>query len=143
MAFPILTLIPVVEKIFDRVFPDPQQAADAKLKLLEMQQAGELAQLTADTDIAKGQIDINRIEAGSTDKFSSRWRPFIGWVCGVAFAYNLIIQPFMQFILVATGVIFKASDLPTVDSDLLGWALGGLMGLGTMRTVERIKGVTK
>ncbi len=143
MAFPLLTLIPVVEKIFERVFPDPQQAADAKLKLIELQQSGELAQLASDTELAKGQLAINQVEAASDDKFARRWRPFIGWTCGVAFAYNLVLQPFMIFLIVASGTKFDINTLPQMDSDLLGWALGGILGLGSMRTVERIKGVTK
>jgi hypothetical protein len=140
MAFPLLSLIPFAEKLIERIFPDPTQAADAKLKLLEMQQTGELAQLAADTDLAKGQMAINAVEAASEDKFTRRWRPFIGWVCGAAFAYNLIIQPFMVFMLVACDVVFRAADLPIVDGDLLGWALGGMLGLGTMRTVEKTVG---
>ena len=73
MAFPLLALIPVVEKVFDRIFPDPAQAADAKLKLLEMQQTGELAQLTSDTELAKGQLAINQVEAASAGKIYRRW----------------------------------------------------------------------
>ncbi len=141
MAFPLLAILPVVEKIFDRVLPDPQQAADAKLKLIELQQAGELAQLTADTELAKGQLEINKIEAGSSNLFVSGWRPFIGWTCGAAFAYSLIIQPFLVFCIVVYGT--KLPELPKLDSDLLGWAMGALIGVGSMRTVERIKGVTK
>lgn len=141
MSFPVLALLPVVEKVFDRIFPDPAQASEAKIKLLEMQQSGELAVIAAEADMAKGQMAINQIEAASSDKFAARWRPFIGWVCGVAFAYNLVLQPFMVFVLVATGVVFDAKDLPVIDSNMLGWALGGLLGLGSMRTYERTRGV--
>lgn len=140
MAIPFLTLLPVVEKVFERIFPDPAQAADAKLKLIELEQSGELAKLTAETDMAKGQMEINKIEAGSTDKFAARWRPFIGWVCGFAFAYTLIIQPFMIFVATFYGYPVGA-NLPPIDGDLLGWALGGMLGLGAMRTTEKVKGV--
>lgn len=141
MAFPLLALIPVVEKIFDRVFPDPQQAADAKLKLIELQQNGELAQLASDTELAKGQLDINKIEAASGSIFIAGWRPFIGWVCGSAFAYVLILQPFLMFVCAVFGKVIP--PLPNIDTNLLGWALGGILGVGGMRTVEKIKGVTK
>ena len=142
MAFPLLGLIPVVEKVFDRIFPDPQQAADAKLKLIELQQTGELAQLAADTDLSKGQLEINKIEAGNARLFVAGWRPFIGWVCGAAFAYNLILQPFMVFAFLTSGNTLP-SDLPALDSDLLGWALGGMLGLGSMRSFDKLKGTSK
>ncbi len=140
MAFPLLTLLPVVEKIFDKVFPDPQAAADAKLKLLELQQSGELAQLAADTDLAKGQMAINQVEAASTDRFASRWRPFIGWVCGVAFAYHFLLQPFLVFLLAMFGQVV---ELPKFDMEGLNTVLMGMLGLGGLRTVERVKGIIK
>ncbi|MFA7278779.1 MAG: holin family protein [Sterolibacterium sp.] len=132
--------MPFVEKIFDTIFPDPAVATDAKLKLLELQQSGQLAELAASTDLAKGQLEINKIEAGNESLFVAGWRPFIGWVCGAAFAYNLVIQPFLMFVLAACGE--PIIGLPELDTDLLGWALGGMLGLGTMRSVEKVKGVT-
>jgi hypothetical protein len=140
MAIPFLAFLPVVEKIFDKIFPDPTAAAEAKLKLLELQQSGELAVLAAETDLAKGQQDINLEEAKSGDKFASRWRPFIGWVCGVAFAYHFVLQPVLAFVLMNSG--YKV-ELPTFNMDALNTVLLGMLGLGGLRTVERVKGITK
>ncbi len=68
-------------KVIDRIWPDPAQAAAAKLELLKMQQSGELAQLAAETDLAKGQLAVNAAEAANPSIFVSGWRPAVGWVC--------------------------------------------------------------
>ena len=68
---PISILLEIGSKVIDRVFPSPEAAAAAKLELLKMQQTGELAQLAAETDLAKGQLAINQAEAQSTNWFVS------------------------------------------------------------------------
>ena len=128
----LLSLIPVVGKVLDRVIPDKGAAAEAKLKLLELQQSGELAQLTAETELAKGQLAINAEEAKSANLFVSGWRPSVGWVCSLALVYQFFIRP----ALVTFGK--PAPDLPMGD---LITILLGLLGLGTLRTVEKIKKV--
>ncbi len=131
----LLSLIPFVGKIIDRIFPDPAQADAAKLEILKMQQNGELAKLAADTDLAKGQLAINQAEAASSSLFVSGWRPFIGWVCGGAFAYFFILQPFLAFTLAAFG---QSVSLPEFDTETLNTVLFGMLGLGTMRSAEKI-----
>ena len=84
--------------IIDKLIPDPAQKAEAKLKLLALQQQGEFKQLEADLQLAQGQIDINKIEAGSEDNFRAGWRPFIGWVCGMGFATQFFFGPWMTWI---------------------------------------------
>lgn len=140
MAFPLLALIPVVEKIFDKIFPDPTAAADAKLKFLELQQSGELAVLAAETELAKGQQTINLEEAKSSNLFVSGWRPAVGWCCASAFFYHFILQPFLAFGFAAAG---HKIDLPTFDMDALFTVLMGMLGLGTMRSFDKLKGTSK
>lgn len=126
--------------VLERIFPDPKDRLEAAQKLEELKLNGELAQLAAETDLLKGQLAINQVEAGSEDKFVSRARPFIMWVCGIAFAYTLVVQPFLIFAFAASGHVIP--PLPNIDTNLLGWALGGILGLGAMRTTEKIKGVS-
>lgn len=141
MAFdPVTAAFDLGGKIIDKIFPNPTEAQAAKLKLAELQANGELAILAAEADILKGQIEINKVEASSSDKFASRWRPFIGWVCGFAFAYHFILQPLLAFLCAAFGYHI---DLPKFDMDALNTVLMGMLGLGTMRSFERFKGVTK
>src|ERR1700704_2573287 len=94
-------LIPLFGKIFDKVMPDPAAAAAAKLEVMRLAQTGELAQLTADTQLAVAQIDVNKAEATNPSLFVSGWRPFIGWVCGTGCAWNWVGLPAAQFIALA------------------------------------------
>lgn len=127
-------------KLIDKIFPDPAQKAAAQIELAKLQQTGELAQLAADTDLAKGQLAINQVEAGSENLFVSGWRPAIGWVCGAAFSYKFVIQPWLIFILLACGSHFDPKILPVLDWSEMSTVLLGLLGLGSMRTMEKIKG---
>jgi hypothetical protein len=124
--------------LIDRLFPDPAAKAAAQLELLKMQQAGELAQLAADTDLAKLQIQTNIEEAKSTNWWVAGWRPAIGWVCGAGLAYAALIEPFARF---AAKVWFGyTGEFPIINSELTMQILMGMLGLGAMRSVEKVKG---
>ncbi|MDQ2822234.1 MAG: holin family protein [Pseudomonadota bacterium] len=135
---PVTAMLDIGGKVIDRLFPDPAQAATAKLELIRLQQTGELAQLSADLDIAKGQLAINQAEAGNASLFVAGPRPFIMWVCGFAFAYKFILAPAAAFALTAAG---HPISLPVLDFTEMSTVLLGLLGLGGLRTVEKIKGV--
>ena len=124
--------------LIDRLWPDPAAKAAAQLELLKMQNAGELAQLAAETDLAKLQIQVNIEEAKSTNWFVAGWRPGIGWVCGAGLAYAALVEPFARF---AAKVWFGyTGDFPVIDTDLTLQILMGMLGLGAMRSAEKIKG---
>ena len=123
--------------LIDRLFPDPAQAAAAQLELLKMQQAGDLAQLAADTDLAKLQIQTNLAEAAG-NWFTAGWRPCIGWVCGAGLAYAALIEPFARFI--AKVWFGYTGEFPVIDTTLTMQILMGMLGLGAMRSVEKVKG---
>jgi len=122
-------------KVLDKIFPNN---SEAKLKLMELQQSGELAALAASTNLAQGQMEINKIEAASNNLFVSGWRPFIGWVCGSAYAYAYVLQPIMLFFASLAG---NPIQLPELGMGELSPVLIGLLGLGYLRTTEKIKGV--
>jgi hypothetical protein len=128
---PITAVIGVVGQVIDRVWPDPTQAAAAKLQLVQLQMNGELAQIA-------GQMDINKTEAANTSVFVSGWRPFIGWVCGSACAWNWIGLPIAKFAMAFAGhpLNFSPADISEMMPVLMG-----LLGLGGLRTVEKINGV--
>ena len=124
--------------LIDRLFPDPAAKAAAQLELLRMEQTGALAQLAAETDLAKLQIQTNIEEAKSTNWWVAGWRPAIGWVCGAGLAYAALVEPFARF---AAKVWFGyTGDFPVIDTDLTLQILMGMLGLGAMRSVEKIKG---
>jgi len=87
------------------------------------------------------QIAVNKEEAASGSLFKGGWRPFVGWVCGVAFCYHFILQPLVIFIVAIAGV--DIPDLPEFQMNTLLTVLGGLLGIGGLRTYEKQKGLTK
>lgn len=129
-------LFDVLGKVFDRVFPDPQQKAQAQLELLKMQQAGEFKELDASVQLALGQMEVNKVEAASESTFKSGWRPAIGWVCAFGLLYQLLLRPLLGW---AAANYFKWSMPPSLEMDTLGTLLFGMLGLGAFRTVEKIK----
>lgn len=130
-------LIPAVTTILDKVLPDPKAAADAKLKALEMAQKGELALLDADLRLALGQLEVNKAEA-TTDLFRGGWRPAVGWVCVFGLFYNFVLQPILPWVVGVFGGVVP--PLPAIDNETLLVLLTGMLGLGGLRTFERIKG---
>lgn len=130
-------LIPALTQIFDKVIPDPQAAADAKLKAMEMAQRGELAVLDADLKLALAQLEVNKVEAG-TDMYRGGWRPAVGWTCVCGLAYQFIVQPLLPWVVAVFGG--TVPPLPTIDNETLMVLLTGMLGLGGLRTFERVKG---
>ena len=92
-------------------------------------------------ELAKSQIEVNKIEAASRSVFVAGWRPFVGWTCGVALAYHFVLQPLALFGITVAGV--EMSPLPSFDMDTLLTVLLGMLGLGGLRTLEKTKGVSK
>ena len=131
-------LFSAAHSLISRFFPDPEKQAEAQRALLQMQQNGELALLASETDLAKLQIQVNVEEAKSTNWFVAGWRPGIGWVCGAGLAYASLIEPFARFI--AKVWFGYTGEFPVISTDLTLQILMGLLGLGAMRSVEKIKG---
>jgi hypothetical protein len=133
MAFindPVSLLLEVGGKVIDRLFPDPAQKAAAQLELFKLQQTGELTQIT-------GQLAINQEEAKSASVFIAGWRPFIGWVCGTAFAINFVVGPLGVFVAAFLG---KTIVFPTLALTEMMPVLLGMLGLGAYRTYEKVSG---
>lgn len=131
-------ILPVVGTLIDKLFPDKQAADEAKIKMMELAQKGELAQLDAQMQLAMGQIDTNKIEAASSDPFRAGWRPMAGWACSLGLFYEFLMRPILPWLVGLTGA--EVAPMPSVDIDQLMILLGGLLGLGSLRSFERIKG---
>lgn len=136
MTFGIDAVLGAVTTVIDKIFPDKNVAEQAKLKVLEMQTNGELAQLLADKELALGQIGINLQEAKDTSMFVKGWRPFIGWTCGLAFSAKFLIGP---FIFTAAQIFNKTIVLPPLDMSEMLPVLIGMLGLGAYRTYEKTR----
>lgn len=127
-----LILAPVLEiggKLLERLFPDPAQKAKAEMDMMVLLQTQDLQKVL-------GQLQINAAEAASTSPFVAGWRPFIGWCCGLGFLWATIGQPCLAWFASSRGW----PPPPAIDTDVLLYVLGGMLGLGTLRTVEKVKG---
>lgn len=100
----------------------------------------ERAQMAAALTVVQGQLDINKAEAASSSVFVAGWRPFIGWVCGTACAWNWVGLPVAKFVLAYTG---HPLQLAPADLAEMWPLLMGMLGLGTLRTFEKTKGVAR
>lgn len=100
-----------------------EKQAEIQQKLLEL----ELKAM-------EGQMQINLEEAKSEHLFVAGWRPFVGWVCGLALAYVSIFEPFISWIarLYGSTVVF-----PVVDTTITMQVLLGILGLGALRTLDK------
>jgi hypothetical protein len=135
---PISSIMDLGKSLIERLIPDPAAKAAATQKLLEMQQAGELAHLAADTDLMKGQIEINKVEAASPLTFISGWRPAVGWVCAGGFAINYVVGPLMAW---SCALLHRTFTPPLLDMSALMPLLMALLGLGIMRSVDKAQNV--
>lgn len=146
MAFPdpVSAIFGVAGKVLERIWPDPAKKAEALQKMAELKQSGELAFLEADIQLMTGQIETNKLEAQHGGMFKGGWRPFIGWVCGLAFGYKFLLQPFIVLAIQSyahfTGAEpFPVDMLPVLEWSELSVVLLGMLGLGTMRSYEKRK----
>lgn len=131
---PITILLGIGSKVIDKIWPDETQANAAKLELMKMQMSGELAQMA-------GQLEINKVEAANPSLFVSGWRPMIGWVCGCACAWNWIGLPIFKLLLPL--FLHVTIDLKPADLTEMMPVLFGMLGLGGLRTMEKINGVDR
>lgn len=138
MPFPILGVLGAVVPIIERLFPDPQKAAEAKLRMFELEQQGAFKDLEANLQLALAQIEVNRAEALSPGLFKGGWRPATGWLCVAGFAYMTVVRPLLPWIVKVAGI--DVPELPAIDTAEIMAILAGMLGLGGMRTFERLKG---
>lgn len=128
----ILPLLSVGSQLIDRFFPDPEKKAAAELELFKMAQAGDLQKITA-------QLEINAREAAHPSILVAGWRPAVGWVCGFGLLYQAVLHNFLNWI----ALMYAVPPLPPIDSDLLIYILGAMLGIAGLRTYEKKSGVTK
>lgn len=123
-ADPITAVSDLANTVVSRLWPD-------KTEQEKMQMASALA-------IVQGQLDANKAEASSNSAFTSGWRPGIGWVCALALFFQYIGRPLLQWGGIVSGHQFP--PLPGIDDNL--WQLMlGMLGLGGLRSLEKVKGV--
>lgn len=144
---PVTVLFEAGKAIIERVWPDQIKQAEELRKLTELKQQGNLKRMQQMVNLMAKQIDVNVEAAKSHNVFVAGARPFILWICGFGLAYSSIIYPFLCWIwsiLKACGYIpLDASSPPEIDSSALMSLVIGLLGLGGMRSFEKVKGVAR
>lgn len=118
------------EAITGKKIADPIELAKIDLQLQKL-----------DNALTNGQLLINQEEAKSSSLFVAGWRPFIGWVCGTALAFQFLVTPILMWICLILNVVIPVP--PVLDLGSLMTILGGLLGLGTLRTFEKVKKVER
>lgn len=130
-------VINAVVSVIDKVIPDPAQKAQAQLAVLQLQQQGQLEQLKADVQLALSQVDVNKVEAASPSLFKSGWRPFVGWICGIALGVQFLVAPIGCWVAALMG---HPTQFPPLDLNTLMTLLFGMLGLGAMRSFDKKAG---
>ena len=122
----LMAAIPILGGILDKIIPDKNARHAAKERLEGYAQKGEL-------DLLLGQLEINKMEAAHKSLFVAGWRPAIGWICALGLLYNTIIANILGIWL----------DVPEVDTTLLVPVMMGMLGLGAMRSYEKVNQVAR
>ena len=120
------SLIEPATKLLDKVIEDKDQknALAHEIATMAERHAQELAQ---------GQLEVNKVEAAHKSLFVAGWRPAIGWVCALGLFYNVILA----------NIIGIWVDVPEIDTTLLVPVMMGMLGLGAMRSYEKVQGVSR
>lgn len=134
----VLDILTIGSKILDRVLPDPAQKAAATLEMFKAQQAGEFKEIDDQLQRDLAQIQVNTTEAQSPDFFRAGWRPFVGWICGTGLAVQFLVSPLATWV---ASLLGHPIAFPPLDMGTLMTLLAGMLGLGTLRTAEKVKGV--
>ena len=128
------TLIAPATQLLDKFIEDKDQKNALAHELATMADKMANEQVLA-------QLEINKAEASSGSLFKGGWRPAVGWICAIAFAYHFVLQPITIFVLTVVGI--GIPTLPEFEMSTLLTVLGGLLGIGGLRSYEKTKGLTK
>ena len=118
------------KSVIERLFPDQEARRKAEAEMMMLLAQGELS-------VVLKQLEINAQEAAHPSVFVSGGRPFIMWTCGVGFAYATLAHPLLVWLATAKGWPVP----PPIDNEMLSTTMWALLGLGGLRSVEKVKRV--
>lgn len=127
---PLTAILNIGSSLIDRLLPDKAANDAAKAQLVSMTTAGELQQIA-------GQLEVDKVEAASQSTFVAGWRPAIGWVCGLALLFDMVVRPLVNWLTAAFGHPINA---PALDMSSLLPLLAGMLGFGAMRSFDKTQG---
>ncbi len=126
-------LVPALGTLIDRLIPDKAEAEKARNQL-------EAQLVTAANEAALAQVEVNKVEAAHSSVFVAGWRPSIGWVCAAGLAWAFVAAPIASWALVAFNI---KAELPAIQFDHLFELVLAMLGIGGLRTFEKLRGVAR
>ena len=129
----VTALVPALGTLVDRLIPDRAAAEKAKAEM-------EAALVKASNEAALAQVEVNKIEAGHSSVFVAGWRPAIGWVCAAGLAWAFVVAPVASWALMVLGI---KAELPAIQFDHLFELVLAMLGIGGLRTFEKLRGVAR
>jgi len=126
---PAIDAVSAVGNVVDQLFTSDEERAQAAVLMEKLRQKPGIL-----------QAEINRIEASHRSLFVAGWRPFIGWVCGVGFLWAFLLHPLFEWFVLLSGLEVITPEIATNNMMELVLAL---LGLGTLRSVEKMTGRSK
>lgn len=132
-------LTPILGKVLDKI-PNPAERERVRLEieLKIREQETELLKLFTANDA--GQLEVNKQEAAHSNLFVAGWRPFIGWVCGAGVTWAFVVKPVADWFL---AIFAPNISTPVIQTGELMSLLLGMLGMGAIRSFEKVKGVSR
>lgn len=135
----LTALIAPVAAIIDKLIPDKEAAAKAKYELIKLEQDGQLAELNAMVELNRQQAQTNTAEAQHRSLFVAGWRPAVGWCCALGVFWHFVGYPLALFFAATAGY---DGVIPELDTSVLLELIFAMLGMGGLRTYEKLKGKT-
>lgn len=126
--------------LVDKAIPDKEAADKIKLAIIKEQSQVDIKKIENQLTLDLNNLEVNKIEASSESKFKSWWRPAVAWMCVAAFGLNYLLFP---IVILIGQLVGTAIQLPQLDMAMIMGLLTGMLGLGTLRTVEKLKATNK
>lgn len=129
----VLSIIAAVQPLIEKALgfiPNSQERDKARAEL-------EMSLIKIDAEQRLAQVELNKVEANHASIFIAGWRPFIGWVAGLAILWKYLMGPLLVWSLSAFGII---TELPVIANEELMTLVFAMLGVGGMRSFDKLKG---
>lgn len=125
------------KSVIERIWPDANKRSEEMRKLEELRQSGDLERMKMHVQLLLAQIDVNKYEAQHPSIFVAGWRPFIGWAGGFSFVWAGVIHPLLTWVWAFAGI--DGTPPPLIETGSLGAIVTGMLGVGGMRSYDKMK----
>ena len=128
----ILTAVSLIKDLAPGLGRIVEKFLDGKASKEELEHEAAQHNLSAEVQLALAQVMLNSKEATHPSIFVAGWRPAVGWICAIILLFNFVLGPLAG----AMGFMIPVLDAATMMPVLLG-----MLGVGGMRSFEKMKGV--